>query len=240
MLSITFAHDSTTTQSIIIETMNFQEKLKSLVERIEGNMPKDYLKIMHGATRDLKASGIQLKVLKVGDQMPEFSLKNQDGTEITLTECLLKGPLVLTFYRGFWCPYCNEDLAHLNHYVDEIRSLGAELVAISPELADYSKKIRATKKLTFDILHDPSNEIAARVGLKWYMVDPLKSLYRDKFNINFDVYHGDNEWSLPMPARILVGQDGIIKYIEFNPDYRKRPDPDEVVEALKKLAVNSD
>ena len=220
--------------------MNFQEKLQSLIQRIEGNMPKDYLKIMHGATRDLANSGIQEKVLKVGDPMPEFSLKNQDGTEITLAECLAQGPLVLTFYRGFWCPYCNEDLANLNNYVEEIESLGAKVLALSPELPTYSQKIRAMRKLTFDILHDPSNQTAAKVGLKWFMVDPLKSLYRDKFNINFDIYHGDNEWSLPMPARILVSQDGIIRYIEFNPDYRKRPDPDEVIDALKQLTVNFD
>lgn len=215
--------------------MNFQDKLKSLIDRIEGNMPPEYVKIMHGATQDLINSGIQAGVLKVGDKMPSFTLLNQEGKEFSSDEGLGKDPLVLTFYRGFWCPYCNADLANLNKYVEEIRSLGADLVAISPELPEYSQKIVATQRLKYGILHDPSNQIAEKVGLKWFMQNPLKELYQDKFNIRLDQYHGDQEWSLPMPARILIDQEGTIKYIESEADYRKRPDPDALIETLKNL-----
>ena len=198
-------------------------------------MPKEYVDIMHNATKDLAASGIQEKVLKVGAKMPDFALQNQDGQEVSLGGLLQNGPAILTFYRGFWCPYCNEDLANLNRYVDQIRALGANLVALSPELPEYSKKIISGRRLNYPILHDPSNTVAQMVGLKWFMVDPLKSLYRDTFSIDFDQYHGDTEWSLPMPARILVDQQGTIRYIESNPDYRERPDPDGVIEVLKTL-----
>ena len=110
-------------------------------------------------------------------------------------------------------------------------------MAISPELPEYSKKIIATRRLNYSILHDHSNQLAAQVGLKWFMQDPLKNLYRDKFNINLGTYHGDDEWSLPMPARVLVDQTGTIRYIEFEADYRKRPDPDQLVATLKTLST---
>ena len=113
--------------------------------------------------------------------------------------------------------------------------MGAQILTLSPELPEYSKKIIKTRKLSYDILHDPSNQVAEQVGLKWYMANPLKSLYRDQFNINLGEYHGDDEWSLPMPARILVDQQSTIRYIESEPDYRKRPDPDEVIAVLKSI-----
>ena len=215
--------------------MDFQQKLQSLVQRIEGKMPQEYLQIMHGATQDLINSGIQDRVLKVNETLPAFTLANQAGAQVASAQLLQQGPIVLTFYRGFWCPYCNTDLANLNKYVAQIRELGAELVAISPELPQYSQKVIDTQRLGYDILHDPSNQGAETIGLKWFMVDPLKSLYRDQFSISLNEYHGDEEWSLPMPARVLVDKAGTIRYIESEPDYRKRPDPDALIEVLKTL-----
>lgn len=215
--------------------MTFQERLQSLIQRIEGRMPSDDLKIMHGATKALAESGIQDGVLKVGQQAPAFTLQDESGHSFSSAEYLQKGPLVLTFYRGFWCPYCNADLANLKKYAAEIREAGAELVALSPELPEYSKKIIATQRLNYSILHDPSNEIAGQFGLKWFMQAPLKALYLNKFNIDLAQYHGDQEWSLPMPARVLVDTSGAIRYIEFEPDYRNRPDPDELIATLQQL-----
>ncbi|EAY27381.1 peroxiredoxin-like family protein [Microscilla marina] len=215
--------------------MNFQEKLQSLVERIEGNMSAESLKIMHKATQELVASGIQEGVLKTNDQIPLFALHDQNGSIQSSEELLKQGPLILTFYRGFWCPYCNADLVNLNKHVQEIEYLGAKLFAVSPELPVYSQKIISTQRLKYGILYDSNNQLAAQIGLKWFMKEPLKSLYRDQFNINLNQYHGDQEWALPMPARVLVGKGGIIKYIESDPDYRKRPNVDALIKVLKTL-----
>ena len=219
--------------------MDFQEKLESIKQRIEGNMPPSYLKIMHKATHDLEKSGIQNKVLKVGQKAPAFELFNQNGEAISSEELLSKGMLVLTFYRGVWCPYCNADLANLKKYVPEIEETGATLLGISPELPQFLKKISAMQKLNFDILHDEKNALAAQFGLKFFYPQDLKELYRDKFNINLEVQQGNDEWALPMPARFVIDQEGVIRYAESEPDYRNRPNPDELMDVLKNVIIQN-
>ncbi|WP_299459309.1 peroxiredoxin-like family protein [uncultured Microscilla sp.] len=216
--------------------MNFQQRLQSIKERIEGNLPADYLKVMHGATEDLKQSGIQEKVLKPGQKMPAFNLLNQDQNPIDSQQLLNKGALVITFYRGVWCPYCNADLANLKKYVTEINAAGAKLIAVSPEQPQFLKKISDMQKLNFDILHDANNELAAAFGLKFTLPEDLKVVYHNQFNIDLTIQHGNSEWALPMPARFLVNQAGIIQYAESEPDYRNRPDPDELMEVMVKVA----
>lgn len=213
----------------------FQERLAHRRERFEANIHPDYSRILHNSIHELELSGIQDKVIKVGDSLPLIELDNQKGECIHCTELLEEGPLVITFYRGFWCTFCNLDLANLNHYVPKFKELGANMMTISPELPQYSKKIIATQKLNFDILHDPGNKVAESLGLKFYLDDPVKTLYRDKFNTNLKQYHGDDEWSLPIPARFLVGQDRKVLYAESTPNYMFRPDPDDIVEILESL-----
>lgn len=215
--------------------MDFQDKLQHLKQRIEGNMPPNYLKIMHQATHDLEQSGIQERVLKVGEKAPAFNLTNQNGEVISSDDLLSKGMIVLTFYRGVWCPYCNADLANLKKYVPEIEETGATLIGISPELPQYLKKIIAMQKLNFDILHDEKNVVAEQFGLKFSYPEDLKELYRDKFNINLEVQQGNDEWALPMPARFIIDSTGTIRYAESEPDYRNRPNPDELMKVLKSL-----
>ncbi len=215
--------------------MDFQKRLESIKDRIEGNMPPAYLKIMHQATHDLEQSGIQEKVLRVGQKAPAFELINQEGATISSTDLLSKGKLVLTFYRGVWCPYCNADLANLKKYASEIEQSGATLLSISPELPQFLKKIIAMQKLNFDILHDDKNTLADQFGLKFYYPEDLKELYRDKFNINLEVQQGNDEWALPMPARFIIDQEGMIRYAESKPDYRQRPNPDELMDILKSI-----
>ncbi|TXC78697.1 peroxiredoxin-like family protein [Luteibaculum oceani] len=215
--------------------MDFQEKLESIKQRIEGNLPPSYLQIMHKATDDLEKSGIQNKVLKVGRKAPAFQLFNQNGEAVSSEELLSKGMLVLTFYRGVWCPYCNADLANLKKYLPEIEENGATLLGVSPELPQFLRKISDMQKLNFDILHDAKNGLAAQFGLKFFYPEDLKELYRDKFNINLEVQQGNDEWALPMPARFIIDQEGIIRYSESKADYRNRPNPDELISVLKNL-----
>lgn len=219
--------------------MNFQQRLQSLQDKIEANVPADFLKVMHRATDDLKASGIQDRVLKVGQTMPSFELLNQDKNVVKSQELLAKGPLVVTFYRGVWCPYCNADLANLKKYVPEIEATGAQLVTISPEQPQFLKQIIDTQKLNFDILHDTNNDLAAAFGLKFALPEDLKAIYRDGFKVDLEAQQGNNEWALPVPARFLVSQAGVIQYAESEPDYRRRPDPDELMELLATNSLSS-
>lgn len=215
--------------------MTFQEQLEDMRLRIEGNLAPRFLKILHRSILELTRSGIQQQVLRVGDDAPSFSLIDQNGRTHSSATILQQRNLVLTFYRGFWCPYCNADLAHLKRYREQIENLGGLLLAVSPEKPEYSKKIITMQKINFDILFDQQNDLAGKFGVRYHMSDDLISLYRDSFHYNLKQYHGDDDWTLPMPSRFIIDQNGVIRYAESSPDYRKRPDPEEVIEVLKSI-----
>ena len=215
--------------------MTLQESLDRLKTKIEGSMPPPFVQIMHQATADLEATGIGEGILKAESPAPEFQLPNQNGALVSSKELLKNGPLVVTFYRGMWCPYCNTDLSNLKRYKGQLEELGASMLSISPQLPEFNKQITERHRLNFDLLTDSGNEVAAKFGLKWEMVDPLKALYRDNFGIKLPDFNGENSWTLPVPARFIIGTDGIIKYAEYAVDYTKRPNPDVVVEALQSL-----
>ena len=212
--------------------MALEDSLAKLKVKIEGSMPPKHVAIMHQATADLEASGIGEGILNVGDKAPEFSLPNQNGELVSSKELLNKGDLVVTFYRGLWCPYCNVDLGNLKRYMSKLEAQDVTMISISPQLPKYNQKIVEQQRLNFDLLSDSGNTVAAQFGLRWTMVDPLKSLYNDTFRISLPRYNGDESWTLPVPARFIIGTDGIIKYVEYSVDYTKRPNPDVLVDAL--------
>jgi len=217
--------------------MDLQENLDKLKEKIEGRMPSEYVDIMHGATKELIDSGIGDRILKAGDKAPLFELPNQDGQLISSEKLLQSSPLAITFYRGIWCPYCNTDLAYLRKYEPELKKLGVTMLSISPQTATQNQKIIAQQQLGFDLLSDVRNELAAQFGLRWEMVDPLRSLYDNTFGINLPSFNGEDSWTLPVPARFIIGTDGIIKYAEYSIDYTKRPNPDVLVKELQALTT---
>ena len=217
--------------------MELQLSLDKLKERIEGSMPANFVEIMHDSTRKLEASGIGDRILKAGEQAPSFELMNQNGELVSSQSLLENGPLVITFYRGIWCPYCNTDLAYLKRYEEQMKEMGATMLSISPQRDVHNQQIIQQQHLGFDLLSDPENNVAAEFGLRWEMVDPLRSLYSDNFRISLPDYNGDESWTLPVPARFIIGTDGIIKYAEYSVDYTKRPNPDVLVEELEKLTV---
>lgn len=208
-----------------------QQSLDKIKARIEGQMPSEAVATMHQATNDLENSGIAEKILKVGDKAPEFTLKNQNGKDISSTELLKKGALIVTFYRGVWCPYCNTDLAYLKRFKEKFEEKGATMVSLSPQIPENNAKIVEQQRLNYDLLSDKGNEVAHQFGLRWTMVDPLKSLYQS-FNIDLPTFNGEDSWTLPVPARFIIGQNGIIKYAEFSIDYTKRPNPDVLIDKL--------
>ena len=190
---------------------------------------------LHRATDELIASGAAERALKAGDRAPEFTLKDANGREVASRELVAKGPLVATFYRGVWCPYCNMDLQALQEALPAITERGAQLIAISPQLQHNSLKSQRENKVTFPILFDPGNEVAARFGLRFKLPDYLIELYRDTFKNDLSRTNGDSSWTLPMPARYVIGTDGVIAYAEVSPDYTRRPDPEELLPALSAL-----
>jgi peroxiredoxin len=223
--------------------MKLPEKLAEFRRNFEAggppyNAPPEVHPPMHRATEELIASGAANKALKVGDKAPSFTLKDPEGNAVSSAALLAKGPLVLTFYRGIWCPYCNMDLQAIQEALPRIKALGAKLVAISPQTAPNSRRSQRENGLDFPILSDPGNEVADAFHLRFKLPDYLRELY-NAFKTDLPVINGDPSWTLPMPARYVIGQDSTILYAEVNPDYTNRPDPDELFPILEKIAKAS-
>ncbi|MFK3971389.1 peroxiredoxin-like family protein [Pseudomonas sp. NPDC087358] len=216
--------------------MTLQAKLDAFKADFVGgkppfNAPPEVHVVMKRATAELIATGQAERALKVGDRAPVFTLDDPDGNPVSSAELLAKGPLVLSFYRGVWCPYCNMELQALEEALPALRDLGASLVAISPQIKANSRKSVRQNKLSFPILSDVKGDVGAQFGLRFNLPDYLIDLYKG-FGNNLPVFNDDPSWTLPMPARFVIGQDGIILYAEVNPDYTQRPDPSELLPAL--------
>jgi peroxiredoxin len=198
---------------------------------------KEVLDAMHRATAELIESGQAQRAKKAGDVAPEFTLNDSDGKPVSSRELLAKGPLVVSFYRGVWCPYCNMELQALQSALPEIAARGASLVAISPQTAPNSRKSQRDNKLGFPILSDVKSEVANTFGVRFALQDYLIELYKS-FKNDLPALNDDPAWVLPMPARFVIGADSIIAYAEVNPDYTQRPDPSELLPVLDRLSAS--
>jgi peroxiredoxin len=216
--------------------LSLQGKLDVLKEEFEGKIaPPEVVAVMHRATDDLIASGQAERALKAGDKAPEFTLPDPNGTPISSIDLLAKGPLVLTFYRGVWCPYCNFDLSALESARSEIESRGATLVAVSQQTAANNRKSQQANKLGFPVLVDKGGALAEKFGIRWNVPDDLKAVHQ-QVGADLEAFNGEDSWTLPMPARYVIGQNGVILYAEVNPDYTRRPEPSHlfpVLDAIK-------
>lgn len=219
--------------------MSLQDRLDAFTADFEGGKlaykpSPDALDVMHRATAELVASGQALNARKAGDKAPGFTLKDSDNHVVSSAELLAKGPLVVSFYRGAWCPYCNLELQALQAALPQIEARGARVVAISPQTASNSRKSQREHHLTFPILSDEKSRVAAAFGLRFSLPDYLVELYKG-FKNDLPTVNDDPAWVLPMPARYVIGADGVIAYAEVNPDYTQRPDPSELLPVLDKL-----
>jgi peroxiredoxin len=219
--------------------MSLQEKLSAFKALFQsGKPPFDRVPagahaIMKRATYELIASGAAERVRKSGPA-PMFELKNAGGEAVRLADLLDRGPVVLSFYRGIWCPYCNLDLQELELYADRIRAAGATLAAITPQTAVNSRKSIAEHRLSLPILSDPINAVADQYGLRFRLPDYLIDLYQG-LGVDLPTFNGDSSWSLPIPARFIIDRQGQIRHAEADPDYTRRPEPAELLPILESL-----
>jgi peroxiredoxin len=221
--------------------MSLQAKLDAFKADFEAgkppySVPRTVIETMHRATAELIESGAAQRAMKAGDVAPSFSLKDPEGNVVNSADLLKRGPLVLSFYRGVWCPYCNMELQALEAAKPEFDKYGASLVAISPQIAPNSRKSVRQNKLSFPILSDVKGKVGAAFGLRFNLPDYLVELYKQLKN-DLPTFNDDPSWTLPMPARYVIGQDGVILYSEVNPDYTRRPEPEDMIPVLQRAAV---
>ena len=220
--------------------MTLQAKLDAFKADFEAgkppySAPRSVIETMHRATQELISSGAAQRALKVGDQAPSFTLKDPEGNAVSSSALLAGGALIVSFYRGVWCPYCNMELQALEAARPQFELLGAKLVAISPQTPVNSRKSVRQNKLNFPILSDPNNEVASAFGLRFALPDYLVELYKSLKN-ELPAFNGDPSWTLPIPGRFVIAPDRTILYAEVNPDYTIRPEPEGMLPALKRVA----
>lgn len=210
------------------------EKLSAMAEASQSKTPVEKRKIMEAAIEQVRASSLADHALKVGDKIPQFSLPDVKKGIVKSSELLKQGPLVIVFYRGGWCPYCNLQLHDLQKHLPEITAAGAQLVAISPQTPDGSLSTAQKDELSFYVLSDVGNDIAKKFHLVYKLPADLKKVYAD-FGIDLEKSNGSKDWELPLGATYIVGRDGIISYAFSDPDYKKRAETKDVIAHLNKL-----
>lgn len=170
--------------------------------------------------------------LKVGDKAPLFSLKNHLGKTVELRSLLGKGKVIISFYRGEWCAYCNLEIKALQDRLSDFQTLGASLIAITPESADHSLSIVKKHQLKFPVLTDLGSIVAKTYKLVFELSEEANTIY-EKFGIHVEKRNADHSRTLPVPATFVIGEDRIIKYAFVDADYSNRAEPEEIVAVLK-------
>jgi peroxiredoxin len=200
----------------------------------QRNMPISITGIFDKGTQDLIASGIPEHSVKQGMKAPDFALPNVNGQTVELSQLLAKGPVVLIFYRGGWCPYCNLALRSYQKTLPEIEQLGATLVAVSPQTPDNSLSASEKMSLSFPVLSDSGNVVARSYGLVFTVSSGVQALQK-QLGMDLAQVNGSDVWELPIPGSYVIAQDGTIALSFVDPDYTHRLEPSAILEALRKL-----
>ena len=214
--------------------MTLQATLDTIKVELKAHLSAELATIADRTMKALIASGQAARALKVGDRAPSFNLPDQSGLMVSSAALLETGPVVVSFYRGVWCPFCNAELKALQEALDSIEARGASLVAISQQTLSNNGKSRRENKVTFPLLRDNRGEIGAAFGLRWVLPEDMRDLHR-KLGGPLPVFNGEDSWTLPMPARYVIDRDGVLAYAEVNPDYTQRPEPSDLLPVLDRL-----
>ncbi|GAB5514584.1 peroxiredoxin-like family protein [Rhodopirellula baltica] len=173
----------------------------------------------------------------VGEEAPQFELPNARGENVSLSNLLERGPVVVTFYRGSWCPYCNLQLRAMQQRLPEIQNLGAKLVAISPQMPDESLSQNERDELEFVVLSDQDARVAEQYGVAWKVPDVLLDHMTKDRGLELTKINNGNGDVLPIPATFVLSNDGVVVWRYVDVDYRTRAEPDDIVAALQQLSV---
>ena len=214
--------------------MAVMNELVALEQERRAKRPAELQAVMDQATADLAASEMADGFLREGDTAPDFVLPDALGNRVALADLRAQGPVVIAFYRGAWCPYCNLEVQLLQRALPDIQALGATLVAISPQTPDNSLTLAEKHGLGFAVLSDAGNAVARRFGLVFTVPDALRGVY-DKLGIDIPAHNGDGSFELPVPGTYVVGRDGTIAFAYANVDYTRRVATEDILEALRSL-----
>jgi peroxiredoxin len=215
-----------------VSTSTLKDSIDTFMKGVAAHAPPDVLTGLGIEIRKLAESGIARQSLQLGAKAPDFKLPDAHGTPVSLSGLLAKGPVVVTFYRGGWCPFCDLQLRAYQGVLSAIHDLSAELVAISPQTPDYALSDVEKKQLTFPVLTDKGNAVARDFKLVFSLSGALRKL-QTHFGSVLPKFNGDDSWELPMPGTFVLDRHGIVKFASVDPNWMVRVEPAVILEALR-------
>ncbi|MBT8118643.1 MAG: AhpC/TSA family protein [Gammaproteobacteria bacterium] len=213
---------------------SLSHKIQAFQDQLLPTIPQETLNTLIQELHGLVAKGIAEQALNKGDKFPSFNLPSANDETRSLSDFLSNGPLIISFYRGAWCPYCNLEINALQQRLPQIKATGAQLVAISPQLPDKSADQVNNSHLTFEVLSDTGNLLAKACGLVFTLPEPLRPIY-EAWEINIPDHNGDNSFELPIPASYIVDTTGKVRFAHVDMDYTKRLEPNIIIEQLTNI-----
>jgi len=214
--------------------MGLQQDLDAFKAEFARTAPAERRALYDAKIEELRTRFDPRTAIGIDDEAPDFKLPSAIDRVVTLSDLLFVGPVVVVFYRGGWCPYCNLQLRAYQAILPDLTELGACLVAISPQLPDGSLSTAEANELTFTVLSDVGNKVARRYGLLWALPEELRAALRSSGKA-LRTINGDESWELPIPATYVIARDGRVAFAAIDADYRTRPEPDAILTALKSL-----
>jgi peroxiredoxin len=214
----------------MLPLQNFSETMARLRREVGAPFRSLYDELVNRLTQAATAEG----ALKAGDVFPEFALPDADGRFALSSELLQRGPLVVNFYRGQWCPFCSATVEAMSAATPAISAAGATVIGVSPELGQLSFSAGHGHNLNFRMLCDLDNGLALQCGLLFRLTDDVIEEYLAEGTDLAKIY-GNGSWFLPIPASYIVEQGGAISRAYVNPDFRYRMDPADILGAVEDL-----
>ena len=215
-------------------TASLADQTGAAVAAFMAGLPAADAQVVGDSFEKLHASSVAANAINSGDLAPDFELPNARGRMVRLSRALANGPVVLSFYRGGWCPFCNLELQALQAHLPEIRALGASLIAVSPETPDHSLTTAEKHGPGFEVLSDVGNGTARAFGLIFTVYEEMRPLDL-KWGLDVPASNGDDSWELPVPATYVIDSSGMVRAAHVDKDYTRRMEPELIVAALREL-----
>ena len=212
--------------------MSLKDELKKLRAQ---DMTDDRIRIAYEAVvRQLDRAETVSRALKVGDAMPTFLLPNAEGHLVFSDDLLKRGPMVVNFFRGNWCPYCQWTLEALEAALPRIAAASGQLVALTPDTGSHLTATKRAHGLNYEVLSDVDGAVGLQFGVLFRAPAPYRALL-SHFGVDLAARHGNESWFIPMPAAFVVDQSAVIRYAFVDVDFTRRAEPDEIIEVLRTL-----
>jgi peroxiredoxin len=207
---------------------------EELAEIHRGNaLPPEVTEVI--ANSILEGSRGAVKGLAIGQPAPDFTLVNQNGATVQLAERLARGPAVVGFFRGEWCPFCTMELRALRRFWPDFAARSASMILIHPQHDDVSQKVAVPPDAGFDVCSDPEQRVMAAFDVRFALDPGIRDLYQNVFGLDLERLNASGQWNLPVPATFIIDRDGIIKGRQFSHDFTVRVEPTYIVEVLDRL-----